>query len=88
MSVTLADVLEHMASPVGTLLEAIPGAKGVGPIVGEALGLAADLIRDGADAQGTIARLRRSPELLAQVRAEKGWEGALDDKFPEADGSA
>lgn len=86
MSVSREDVasaLDKATQPIEGLLSSIPGAGSVlGPIVGQALGLAADLVRAGDDAAIVIERIRRSPELLEKARAEARWDAKLDDRFP------
>jgi hypothetical protein len=81
-----AGILEGAAAPVAGLLALIPGAGPivaavVSPALTQALGLAADLLRSGDDAALVIQRIRKSPDLLASVRAEARWESAIARKF-------
>jgi hypothetical protein len=79
---TAAAILEGLAPALGAGLVAIPVAGPiVGPAVTAALGLAADLLRRGLDVPITIERIRRSPEVLGNARAETRWSEAIERRF-------
>ena len=77
---TEGDVLRGLARTVAPLLAVIPAAGPiVAPIAQAALELAADLAESGADVVVEIQRIRRSHELLADVRRE--WNDNIADRF-------
>jgi hypothetical protein len=85
---TLADILEGAAAPVAGLLTLIPGVgTAIGPIVLQALGLAADLVRRGIDAEVEIRRIRTSYEQRTDADTEEEWDAAVRNKFPVVDRS-
>jgi len=83
VQLTTEDVAAGLAG-LGDLASKLPAPLGlVGSIASIALGLAADLVRSGADATVELTRIREAHPLLNKTRAERDdWIAGM---FPGAD---